>query len=104
MVSGGGDGDGGIPHGRLLVRFADAVLQGSDDELGVERDKLSATLGAEALVDAAAIVAIFSCNVRVADASGVPIDEANAEARERIGERVGIARYQDREAAAGGRR
>lgn len=92
-MSGHVQGDGGVPHGELLVRFAEAAILGSDDEIRQVREELATTLGEDALVDAAAVVAIFCCNVRVADASGVPLDEATAEVRERIGERVGIARY-----------
>ena len=100
-MTGEGEGDGGVPQGRLLARFADAVVVGSDQELAAVRDQLSVALGSEALVDAAGIVAIFSCNVRVADASGIPLDESTAEARERIGKRVGIARYQELDAGDG---
>ena len=102
-MTGEGEGDGGVPQGRLLARFADAVVVGSDQELDAVRDQLSVALGAAALVDAAGIVAIFSCNVRVADASGIPLDTSSAEVRRRIGKRVGIARFQEPEAAAGTR-
>ena len=102
---GDGEGDGDVPHGRLLVRFADAVVAavttGSSEALDAVRRQLEETLGARALVDAAAIAAIFSCNVRVADASGVPLDQNTAETRERIGARVGIARYEEPAAARG---
>jgi hypothetical protein len=65
------------------------------------REDLAWTLGPAAVVDAAAVVAIFSCNVRVADSSGVPLDEATASVREQIGARVGIARFQERNSAEG---
>lgn len=102
MVAGRGDADGDVPHGRLLVRFADAAVRGSDVELETARREVESALGAPALVDAAAIAGIFSCNVRVADATGVPLDEWNAEVRERIGARVGIERYREPEQPAAG--
>ena len=98
-MSGQGAGDGGLPHGALLLRFAETAVIGSDEELRDAREDLAWTLGPRALVDAAAVVAIFCCNVRVADASGVPLDEASAEVREQIGQRVGIARFQEPDAA-----
>ena len=81
----------------MLLRFSDAAIRGSDGELRAARDSVERALGAEALVDAAAVIAIFSCNVRIADSSGVPLDEASAEVRERIGHEVGIARYREPE-------
>jgi hypothetical protein len=85
-----------VPHGGVLTRFADAVWSGADDELDRIRDETGRAVGEEALVDAAAVIAIFSANVRVADASGIPLDAGSAEMRARIGERVGISRYDQR--------
>jgi hypothetical protein len=96
-VSGQVEGDGGVPHGELLVRFAEAAIVGSDDEIRQAREDVATAIGEDALVDAAAVVAIFCCNVRVADASGVPLDAPTAEVRERIGQQVGIARYSEAE-------
>ena len=75
----GGSGDGNIPHGALLVRFAEAVL-GEDQALPGIRAEIRETLGDAALVDAAAIVATFNAIDRVADATGIPIEGAKAEA------------------------
>jgi hypothetical protein len=49
-------GDAGIPHGRLLVVFAEAVLGSDDDLLTWARMQLADALGPDALVDAAAVV------------------------------------------------
>ena len=95
LVSGRGQGDGGVPHGALLLRYADAVVQGSADDLRTARRDVERTLGPQALVDAAGVVAVFCSNVRIADACGIVLDERSAEMRERIGNRVGIARFQD---------
>lgn len=100
-MAGRGDGDGDVPDGRLLVGFADALLRGSEPDLAAARSELERTLGAAALVDAAAIAAIFCCNVRVADASGVTLDERNAAVRESVGRRVGIDKYREPAGFAG---
>jgi hypothetical protein len=47
------DGDGGVPHGNLLIRFAEAVLGEDDPALTRPRDALMAALGPAGLVDAA---------------------------------------------------
>jgi len=99
LVSGRGQGDGGVPHGALLIRFADAAVSRSADGLRAAREELEQRLGPRALVDAAGVAAVFCCNVRIADATGVALDERTAEVRERIGMRVGVARYVEPEPA-----
>jgi hypothetical protein len=69
-----GQGDGGVEHGVALCRFAEAATRGSDD-LEAARVNLLGAVGPEAAIEAAATVGIFSGLVRVADATGVPLDE-----------------------------
>ena len=75
----GGGGDGNIPHGALLVQFADAVLGKEDQALRNIQADIRRKLGDAALVDAAAIAATFNAIDRVADATGIPIEDAKAE-------------------------
>ena len=70
---------GGIEHGALLVAFAETVTRGSDDAAPARKSLLEA-VGPEAFVVAAAIVAIFNGLVRVADSSGIPLDDGTREA------------------------
>ena len=69
-----GQGDGGVPGGAQLIRFAEAATLGSED-LDDARRELIAALGPEAFVEAAATVGIFNGLVRVADATGIPLDD-----------------------------
>jgi hypothetical protein len=71
---GEGNGDGGLPHGELLARFAEAATRGSDD-LDDVRAALLAAVGPAAFVEAAATAGIFNGLVRVADATGIPLDD-----------------------------
>ncbi len=72
-------GDGNIPHGALLVHFAEAVLGSDDERLAAIRSEIRAKMGDAALVDAAAIAATFNAIDRVADATGIPIEDNKAE-------------------------
>ena len=74
----GGKGDGNIPHGALLVAFADAVLGDDDRRLAEIRITIGDKIGGAALVDAAAIVATFNAIDRVADSTGIPIEDGKA--------------------------
>ena len=68
-------GDGGVPHGLLLAQFAEAATRASDD-LPRARAALLDAVGGEPFVEAAATVGIFNGLVRVADATGIPLDPA----------------------------
>ena len=82
-------GDGGVPHAGTLVGFVEAVL-GEDDELLSNRRKaILEELGGEAFVDVAAVIAGFNAVDRIADATGIPLDEnmreGSAEVRSELG-------------------
>jgi hypothetical protein len=76
----GAAGDGNIPHGALLVGFAEAVLGSDEARLATVRHDVRTRMGDAALVDAAAIVATFNAIDRVADSTGIPIEDAKAAA------------------------
>ena len=65
--------DSGVPHGAELVRFAEAVVAGSDADCEAARRALADNMGAEALVDAAGVISNFERMVRVADSTGISI-------------------------------
>ncbi len=70
----------GVQHGALLIEFAEVML-GADVNLQVRvRQSVQNTLGAAALVDAAAVVASFNAVVKIADATGIPLEAYKAEA------------------------
>ena len=64
----------GIAHAPVLLAFAEAAVKGSDDALAAARDRVRSELGPEQLVDAAAVVSNFERMVRIADATGIPLD------------------------------
>ena len=88
-----GEGDGGIPHGGLLIEFAEAAIGGDDARLSTARQQILKTLGPEALVDAAGVVATFNAIDRVADATGTPIDEERIEPTAEMRVQLGIDRF-----------
>ena len=83
-----GEGDGGVPHGELLRSFAEAATLGAEDLASIRSDLWDA-LGNDGFVEAAATVGAFSGLVRVADSTGIPLDEGtrtvSAEFRESLG-------------------
>ena len=73
-VKGTEGGDGGVPHGRRLLDFAEAVIGGTAAALDRARAGLIAAVEIEGFVDAAGVVASFNSVVRIADATGIPLE------------------------------
>jgi len=86
-----GFGEGApVPHAALLAAFAEAVVV--DDRAGMDaaRQALRPAIGDAGVVDAAAVVGAFHGFVRIADAIGIPWENASGgkdlpELRERAG-------------------
>lgn len=88
-----GDGkDCGVDAGAELIAFAEAATR-RDASLPAAREALHQRLGAAALVDAAAVVGNFERMVRIADASGIPLDDPMRIASADLREELGIDRF-----------
>ena len=92
-VMGGGAGDGGVPHGRLFVEFAEAVLTEDDAKLAEIRLALRAAVTPAGLVDTAGVVGLFNAIDRVADATGIPLEAEKAEASADFRAALGVDRF-----------
>jgi len=64
----------GVDHAPELVALAEALVGEDDAALARARAALLAAMGAEALVDAVAVASNFERMVRIADATGIPLD------------------------------
>ena len=67
-------GSCGVPHERELLALAEAVVRGDEAELADARRAALAALGPESFVAAAAVASNFERMVRIADATGIPLD------------------------------
>jgi hypothetical protein len=88
-----GDGDGSVQHGAALAEFAEAIEARDRARLDGSRAALMAALGPAGLVDAAAVAAIFNGLVRVADATGIPLEDDKAEQTAEFRTLLGIGKY-----------
>ena len=91
-----GAGDGGLPHGRQLVAFAEAIAQFDDAALAMARHRLVEVAGEAFMVDAAAVAANFEMMTRVADGTGARFAAESAPARAAVGDQLGIAGFVSR--------
>ena len=62
-----------------MIQFAEAVLGTDDILLDRLRDELITEMGAGTLSDTAATVASYNSIVKIADATGIPLDAETAE-------------------------
>lgn len=83
----------GVARAAELLAFADAAVQGEPGALAAARADLLEALGPEALVDAAAVVANFERMVRIADATGIPLDAPVAALAADLREPLGLGRF-----------
>jgi hypothetical protein len=81
-------GDVGIPAGAELLAFTNAVQSAAPD-LATARAALRSVVGADGVLEAAATIAVFNGLVRVADGTGIQLDQGleatSAPDRERLG-------------------
>ena len=90
VATGEGSGDSGLPRGELLNDFVEAVCAGDVAQTTTVRQKIIKGMGEAAMVDAAAVIAAFNCYPRVADATGIPLEEAKAAATEAMRSELGL--------------
>ena len=88
-----------MPQAALLIEFADSALGSDAARQSAARATLYRTLGAAALVDAAAIVASFNAVVRIADGTGIPLEEAKAAATADLRAALGLEQFNKNAAA-----
>lgn len=81
-----------LPHATVLLAFGEAVLGDDDARLNAARERLQVAMGPAALVDAAAIVASFNAVVKIADGSGIPLEDFKAAATADLREALGLDR------------
>ena len=75
-----GDAASDVPHGGVLLAFADAALRGDATTLDRAREAVRAAVGDAGLSDAAAVIGGFDGITRIADAVGIPMEPDKIEA------------------------
>jgi len=84
---------GGVEHGDLLSEFVDAVLVGTTDDAAKCRQRVRTAIGDAAYVDACATIASFNAVVKIADGSGIPLEDIKAENTKDIRASLGIEKF-----------
>ena len=83
----------GIDNAPVLIAFVEAFIDRDAVALARARTVLVGEMGTDALIDAAAVAANFQRMVRIADATGIPLDEQMRKMTLDIQEQLGLRRY-----------
>jgi hypothetical protein len=92
-VLGGDVANCGIPNAQVLVEFAEAAVGDDPLLLDAARAAVISEMGGEALCDAAGVAAMFNAVDRVADASGIPVENGTANVTDKLREELGINQF-----------
>ena len=85
--------ESGVEGGARLLAFAAALVAGDERELSAARERLRAELGPDFLVEAAAVASNFERMVRIADATGIPLDPMMEAGTRELRDELGIDRW-----------
>ncbi len=92
-------GDAGVAHGALLLQLAEALPQADAQAMTRVRSQLRGALGDQGAVDAIAVAAMFNGITRVADATGIPLDDSTNELTAQMRAELGIDAFERRQSA-----
>ena len=84
---------GDVEYASVLMKFAEAVASRDETTLANARTALLEEAGAKVLVDAAAVAANFQRMVRIADSTGIPLDDKSAALAERAINELDLTRF-----------
>ena len=85
--------DCGIDNAPALIEFVEAFVNRDNTALARARTVLAGEIGTDGMIDAAAVAANFQRMVRIADATGIPIDtQINAMSKD-IQEQLELRRF-----------
>jgi hypothetical protein len=83
----------GVEHGYLLLAFAEAIVSDDDAALTQARHAVLEGISPEAMVDAAGVASNFERMVRIADATGIPLDARMAALSQEVRDTLHLERF-----------
>ncbi len=94
-VTGASDDAIGVPDEALLLELTDAIISRNADDIERLRTAAVETLGAQAALDAIAVASGFNGITKVANATGIPLDDNTAATTVELRVVTGIDDYAD---------
>lgn len=85
----------GVENETVLLKIAESVYQSDADGMTRCRDEAIAILGVNATVDAIGVAAAFNGITKIANATGLPLDDATALRTQALLKETGIDRFSE---------
>ena len=95
VVTKAGEGEIGVLQEDILLRIAEAVTSGEERQLASVREEGLNALGPQALVDAITVASGFNGITKVANATGLPLDETTEKSTVNLRQQAKIDDYTD---------
>jgi len=89
----GANTESDVASGEALLDFAEVALGDDSEDIEQARNTVVEEMGEAAMVDAAGIIANFQRMVRIADGTGIPLDEPVAMVTQDLRSNLGINDY-----------
>ena len=86
-------GSSGVEHGHLLIAFAEAIVRDDEAVVTHARHAVIEGISPEAMVDAAGVASNFERMVRIADATGIPLDARMAAVSQEVRDILQLERF-----------
>ena len=83
----------GVEHGTILIAFAEAMVGDDDAALTHARRAVIEVLGPAAMVDAAGVASNFERMVRIADSTGIQLDERMEVLSKEVRDKLRLERF-----------
>lgn len=93
IADGSEAGPSGVPHGEIMVAFTEAVVARDEEPMAALRAQLREQMGDRAFGDVCGVIANFHRMVRIADGTGISLDERMMVATEDLRADLGLNDY-----------
>lgn len=91
----------GVPHGEAMIAFTDAVVQRDQQRMADLRRALRREMGDAAFVDVSGVIANFHRMTRIADGTGISLDQRMMALTEDLRADLGLNDYRSAKSTLG---
>ena len=92
-VTGASEGEVGVENESLLLEIADAVYFEESNQMAVVRERALDVIGENAVVDAIGVAAGFNGITKIANATGIPLDDTTEQSTVEMRQMTQIDEY-----------
>ena len=84
----------GLPNDIILNAFVESIFDRDISKINSARSAIVKEMGEQAMIDAAATIAAFNAYPRMADSTGIPLEDAKKKLTAEMCEELGMEKFQ----------